>query len=360
MEPALRGPELTPGKRREAIAMHRDGKSFAAIGRELEVNADTVRKIWNRYEEHGNTKSAPRSGRPTKLDNRDRRHLKRYVKKNWSNRHEPLRDITNTLNLDVHPDTLRKEIQAFGLNHRKQCRRPYLSPKQKEARLKFAEEHIHWTIEDWRRVIFTDEMGLQTGANEGIVWVWRAPEEEYSEDCCGVTHKSGFKKIKVWGAIRYNALSKLVILKERGEREEGRFSGKDYMEQVMDEELFDFLASSMEELGDVLIMEDGAGYHEGAATKRREQYKADGIWQGWGPHTWPANSPDLNPIENLWHILRSNIQKRVPRPMKKEDLVAAVQEEWAKLDMAKVNSLIESMPRRLQAVIDAKGGSTKY
>jgi len=46
--------------------------------------------------------------------------------------------------------------------------------------------------------------------------------------------------------------------------------------------------------------------------------------------------------------------------MKKEDLVAAVQEEWAKLDMAKVNSLIESMPRRLQAVIDAKGGSTKY
>ena len=148
MEPALRGPELTPGKRREAIAMHRDGKSFAAIGRELEVNADTVRKIWNRYEEYGNTKSAPRSGRPTKLDNRDRRHLKRYVKKNWSNRHEPLRDITNTLNLDVHSDTLRKEIQAFGLNHRKQRRRPYLSPKQKEARLKFAEEHIHWTIED--------------------------------------------------------------------------------------------------------------------------------------------------------------------------------------------------------------------
>ena len=77
-------------------------------------------------------------------------------------------------------------------------------------------------------------------------------------------------------------------------------------------------------------------------------------------HIWPANSPDLNPIENLWHILRTNIKKRVPRPMRKEDLAVALQEEWAKLDMVTVNKLIESMPRRLQAVIDAKGGSTKY
>ena len=204
-------------------------------------------------------------------------------------------------------------------------------------------------------------MGLQTGANGGMIWVWRAPDEEYLEDCCGVTHKSGFKKIKVWGAMRYGALSKLVVLKEREERDgEGRFSGKDYVEQVMDKELFNFWASSMEELGDILVMEDGAGYHEGAATKHRKEYEKDGGWHGWGPHTWPANSPDLNPIENLWHILRSNIRKRVPKPMRKEDLIAAVQEEWAKLDMKKVNRLIESMPRRLQAVIDAKGGSTKY
>lgn len=75
---------------------------------------------------------------------------------------------------------------------------------------------------------------------------------------------------------------------------------------------------------------------------------------------WPANSPDLNPIENLWHILRTNIKRRVPTPMRKEDLAATLQEEWAKLNMDMVNKLIESMPRRLQAVIDANGGSTKY
>ena len=144
-----------------------------------------------------------------------------------------------------------------------------MSSVQKKAHLKFAKDHIHWTLEEWRRVIFSDEMALQTGENEGTVWVWRSPEEEYLEDCCSVTHKSGFKRIQIWGAMRYDALSKLVILKVRQEKEGmGRFSGKDYVEQVMDKELFDFWANSMEELGDVLIMEDGAGYHEGAATQR--------------------------------------------------------------------------------------------
>jgi len=58
--------------------------------------------------------------------------------------------------------------------------------------------------------------------------------------------------------------------------------------------------------------------------------------------------------------LRSNIRKKIPKPLQKNDLIRAVQEEWVKLDIKEVNRLIESMPRRLQAVIDAKGGSTKY
>ena len=116
---------------------------------------------------------------------------------------------------------------------------------------------------------------------------------------------------------------------------------------------------SNEELGCVKMMEDEAKYHRGCTTKRREQYEKDG-WEGWGPGTWPANSPDLNPIENLWHILRSNIRKRKVQPRNKQALIEALQEEWGKIDIEKVNNLCLSMPRRLQMVIDKKGGSTKY
>ncbi len=296
MEAAPQRHELSPGTRREAVGMHKASKSFAWIGRELNKNPDTIRKTWYRYQQRHNANSAPCSGRPKKLDECAWQHLKQYITETRDQRRKPLVEISNILNLNVHPQTLRKELVDMGLGHRIERKRPYLSPKQKEACLKFAKEHIHWTEEDWRRVGFTDEMGLQTGANQGNIWVWRYPEEEYDEDCCAATHKSGFKKIKVWGAIRYDVLSKLVLLSEK--KGEGKFTSQNYVDEVMDKELFDFWMSSMEEVGDILIMEDGVGYHQGAATRRRKEYEKDG-WTGWGPGTWPANSPDLNPIENL-------------------------------------------------------------
>ena len=79
-----------------------------------------------------------------------------------------------------------------------------------------------------------------------------------------------------------------------------------------------------------------------------------------GLGTWPANSPDLNPIENLWHIIRSNIRKRKTQPQNKKELEIALMEEWKKLDIEIINTLILSMPRRLQAVIEVRGGDTRY
>ncbi len=73
---------------------------------------------------------------------------------------------------------------------------------------------------------------------------------------------------------------------------------------------------------------------------------------------WPANSPDLNPIENLWGIVKRKM--RDTRPNNADDLKATVKETWASIPPQQCHKLITSTPRRIEAVIKAKGAPTKY
>ncbi len=73
---------------------------------------------------------------------------------------------------------------------------------------------------------------------------------------------------------------------------------------------------------------------------------------------WPANSPDLNPIENLSGIVKRKM--RDIRPNNADELKAIVKESWASIPPQQCHKLITSMPRRIEAVIKAKGAPTKY
>ncbi len=73
---------------------------------------------------------------------------------------------------------------------------------------------------------------------------------------------------------------------------------------------------------------------------------------------WPANSPDLNPIENLWGIVKRKM--RDTRPNNADELKATVKETWASIPPQQCHKLITSMPRQIEAVIKAKGAPTKY
>ncbi len=69
---------------------------------------------------------------------------------------------------------------------------------------------------------------------------------------------------------------------------------------------------------------------------------------------WPENMPDLNPIENLWGIVKRKMRDNA------DDLKAAIKATWASITPEQCHRLIASMPSHINAVINAKGGPTKY
>ncbi len=124
---------------------------------------------------------------------------------------------------------------------------------------------------------------------------------------------------------------------------------------VYQEILEHFMLPSADKLygdADIIFQQDLAPAHTAKGTK--SWFNDHGVTV----LDWPANSLDLNPTENLWGIVKRKM--RDTRPNNADDLKATVKETWASIPPQQCHKLITSMPRRIEAVIKAKGAPTKY
>ena len=101
-------------------------------------------------------------------------------------------------------------------------------------------------------------------------------------------------------------------------------------------------------------MQDGAPGHRAGETKEELQERGIVVLY------WPPFSPDLNPIERVWHLMKNYLQDHFPEIMGYDQLRSAVKEAWDKVGAFEFKALVESMPERCQAVIDANSFFTKY
>jgi hypothetical protein len=130
--------------------------------------------------------------------------------------------------------------------------------------------------------------------------------------------------------------------------------GQDYVDVILGGPLWDYYVSRYDAMGAALVMEDGAPVHRAKVAQNfRTANSMESI-----PH--PPQSPDLNPIEHVWKQLKIMVNRRPTRPRNTEELWMALQQEWLNIEIDFINSLIDSMPRRVKAVYDAQGKSTKY
>ena len=211
----------------------------------------------------------------------------------------------------------------------------------KLKRLNFAKKHINWSREQWSRVIFSDESCIQQfGSRKHSVWrpVGKRFDEKYTQQT--MKHSP---KIMIWGAMSVKGTAGLFFLTP-----ETTMNGAKYLELLKNK-----LQLHMNVHECTIFMQDGAPCHKAKIVRNFLKSKKIQVLD------WPGNSPDLNPIENLWVILKNKVAEEQPSSLKQLENV--IKKVWTLgITSEYCCKLIESVPRRLMMVIDNKGGHTKY
>ena len=305
----------------------------------------TVHEVIAAYRDHGIEKPSPRSGRPPILTERDGRHLMQILNKNRkTNLNELYENFVSSTSVNVSKFTLRRYLHKLKVFCRIGAKKPFVNVANRMKRLSWAKKRKNW-IDEWEKIIWSDESRFVVFGGDGKRYVWRTIYEKYNPNCLIFTFKLGQESVIIWGCFTKNELGPLVRL-------EGRVTANIYIEMLANY-LIPFI-NDLENKDDYTFQEDNAPIHTAKIAKK---WKSDNNIKSL---PWPAQSPDLNPIENLWDELERQVRNHKPLPKNPNDLWEILQEEWLKLDINKYKNLVDSMPRRIEAVIINKGNPTKY
>jgi transposase len=353
--PPQRSPELSLSLRGRILMLHDLNYSYREISKILKVPKSTCYDTVRRDNLHHTCQSLPRSGRPHTINDRTRRTVLRNLR---SHRFEPYSTIA-ALCPNVNTQQVKKIAHQAGYHRRIARRKPFLSPVTVKKRLAWAIEN---QSRDWQTVIWTDESSIPLGGIPITKYVTRRPKEEYLPNNIQPTFQSGRKSIMVWGAIADGVKGPLIKIEcsevnvdKSGRKKGGGFGGKQYVKQVLEGPLSEFIAQ-MKNRGhqEILVIEDGAPAHRSNAAKTARSRL------GIKTINHPPFSPDLNPIEPIWAILKSRISNTPGSRNSLEMLWDIAQKVWGEISEEEVSKHTNAMGERVAAVKAAKCQYTKF
>jgi len=301
-------------------------RSHVYLQRKTKLSLSTIKKyIQNLKEKKPIVQN--KCGRPCKIKGRETKSLITKIRHNPQLSTAKLGVIYNCSN-----KTIQKKLKS--LNYKKRCPRKTCSVPRTDnhVRLQWAKQHL---MDNWNFTIFCDESCAQLQANTVRLWCRRGAR----------LYKSVPKdktKVMFWGGFAKNRKFPLIFI-------DGKLDSVKYCKIIQQ----NLLANAKKWFGDgYRLLHDNDPKHR---SKYTTKWMANKNVNTINP---PPYSPQFNPIENLWRIVKLNVEKKSPKNL--EELKKLLVEEWEKITNETLKNLVNSMQSRLQKTIEVKGSLIKY
>ena len=270
------------------------------------------------------------NGRRKKIESNKLRELKQYIRKDNS---VSLRTLATKLSgdgVEVSHVTVGARLRELGYKSGLPNGTPMLTADQKANRVAWATNHLN---DQWERTLFSDKTAFQLFRNTISVW-YKGPRPIRPLP-------KNRQKVFAWGGFCAKGKTSLHC-----------FTG------IMDARFYtEILEGHLPEIRRMFgrrwrFQQDNDLKHTSQVAKEFLKENFPEVMD------WPSNSPDLNPIENLWGIVKHRVEKRMPSNI--SELEQYMVEEWENIPNEFLTNLISSMRDRCQQVIDNNGERINY
>lgn len=335
--------QLTEFERGRINGLREAGLSYRAVAARVQRNSSTVMRVWKQWTDECRTTRKSGSGPRNVTSTRDDRHLVRMARTDRTASSRQLAaQWSIATGVSLCASSIRRRLLQRGLRARTPLYRIPLTLNHRRLRLQWANQHRDWRA-DWQHVVFSDESRFNLWYHDGRIRVRRYAGERHLPECIIERHSGRTPGVMVWGAIAYHGRSQLL-------RIVGNLNSNRYISEVLQPQAVPFLQS----LPGAVFQQDNARPHIARTVQSFFATRQVQLLP------WPAYSPDMSPIEHVWDFVGRRLA-RDPRPVASADeLWVRIQTIWNALPQADIQNLFDSMPRRVAALIAARGGYTKY
>ena len=266
-----------------------------------------------------------------KLSGRDRQRLVRLalLHPRWSSS-DLANEIAKRGSPSVSPATVYRYLIRAKIYKLRPTKVPPLTAAHKKKRVEWCRQNLN---RNWSNVVFTDESYVRLFASTLKLWSKSRPKAKtYAHP----------PQVLIWAGISAQGTTPVKI--DCGSVDQFRY--QDILQECLIETMSTLYPDGF------LLMHDNAKPHIAKTTMSWLEHNGIEVLD------WPPMSPDLNPIENLWAIIKKRIEKLDPST--KSDLKEVIEEIWNGIDHELIKSLIKSMKKRLQECIAKEGEKIDY